>query len=103
MSYPDGMFMLRFYSLGFGLFFFFMGSSLAAETYENPRHINTDQFASLYGHAIIVDCRSRLEYDVLHIKNAVHIPFGTMVKEDLDRLIQQFPHKPIVFYCNGTG
>jgi rhodanese-related sulfurtransferase len=87
----------------FGLFLFLMSTSLHAETYEKSRHINTDQFAALYGHAIIVDCRSRLEYDVVHIKKAVHIPSGTMVKEDLDHLIQQFPHKPIVFYCNGTG
>ena len=95
--------MLRFYSIGLMLFFFLAGGCLHAETYENSRHINTDQFTSLYDYAIIVDCRSRLEYDVLHIKNAVHIPSGTMVREDLERLRQKFPHKPIVFYCNGSG
>ena len=95
--------MLRFYNVCMVLFFLLASGNLHAETYGNPRHLNTDQFSSLYGHAIVVDCRSRLEYDVLHIKNAVHIPSGTMVGEDLERLLQHYPHKPIVFYCNGDG
>jgi len=95
--------MSRLYPLYLILFFFLVGGNLRAETYTNPRHINTSEFASLYDHAIVVDSRSRLEYDVLHIKNAVHIPAGTMVGEDLDRLLEQSPHRPIVFYCNGAN
>lgn len=95
--------MLRIYSVLLVCVFFCVSGNVYAETYENHRHINTDQFSSLYGHSIVVDCRSRLEYDVLHVKNAVHIPSGTMVGEDLERLLEVYPHKPIVFYCNGAG
>lgn len=94
--------MLRVSSVFLLLFLLLVGVS-SAETYGNPRHINTDQFATLYGHAVVVDCRSRLEYDVLRIKGAVHIPSGTMVAEDLHRLLSQYPHKPIIFYCNGAN
>ncbi len=95
--------MVRFYSLCLVVFFLSFSTFLHAGMSENSRNLNTSQFASLYRHAIVVDCRSRLEYDVLHVKNAVHIPSGTMVGEDLERLMQQFPHKPIIFYCNGAG
>ncbi len=95
--------MLRLKTICLGLFFLFTSGSLHAETGVNSKYINTQQFASIYDHAIVVDCRSRLEYDILHIKDAVHIPSGTMVREDLDLLRQQFPHRPLIFYCNGGG
>lgn len=95
--------MLRFFSLCLLAVFLLVSVPLHAETYSISGHINTDQFAALYDHSIVVDTRSRLEYDVLHIKNAVHVPSGTMVGEDLERLLRQYPHKPIVFYCNGTN
>ncbi len=95
--------MLRLYSVCLLLFYCLASGNVVAETHEDARYLQTDQFASLYDHAIIVDCRSRLEYDMLHIKNAVHIPSGTMVPEDLERLLHVAPHKPIVFYCNGAG
>jgi predicted sulfurtransferase len=94
--------MVRFFSWCLLAVFLLASAPLHAEIYSTPGHINTGQFAALYDHAIVVDTRSRLEYDVLHIKNAVHIPSGTMVAEDLERLLKQYPHKPIVFYCNGT-
>lgn len=95
--------MLRFYMSCLVLFVLAYSGSLQAETYESVRHINTDEFASLYDHAIVIDSRSRLEYDVLHISNAVHIPASTMVAEDLQRLRGQYPHRPIIFYCNGSN
>lgn len=52
--------------------------------------------------AVIVDVRSRYEYNTLHIKNAVHIPLS---KEKLPPAVQELRKKtdrPIVFYCNGT-
>lgn len=95
--------MSRFKTVCLFMLFLFTGGSLHAETGIKSKAVNTRQFASLYDHAIVVDCRSRLEYDMLHIKDAVHIPSGTMVREDLDLLRQQFPHRPIVFYCNGDN
>lgn len=64
-------------------------------------HIGTLELVQIFDLAHLVDCRSRLEYDVLHLKNAVHVPVVTMVREDLDRLRRKDPAKAIVFYCNG--
>ncbi len=64
-------------------------------------HIGTLELVQIFDLAHLVDCRSRLEYDVLHMKNAVHVPVATMVREDLDRLRRKDPAKAIVFYCNG--
>ena len=52
--------------------------------------------------AVIVDVRTRYEYNTLHIKNAVHIPLS---KEKLPAAVRELRKKtdrPIVFYCNGT-
>lgn len=49
----------------------------------------------------IIDTRSRLEFNMLHIKGATHIPVGTMMKEDLERVLASDPRAPLVFYCNG--
>ncbi len=95
--------MIRLCGLSVAIFLCLIPVCLQAEIYNDSRQLNTEQFARLHGHAIVVDCRSRLEYDVLHIQGAVHIPSGTMVGEDLERLLLQYPHKPIVFYCNGPG
>ena len=103
VNYTDyGKHMGRLSLLGV-LCLFLVPLTLQAETYKESRHLGTDQFFPLYGHATVVDCRSRMEYDVLHIKGAIHIPSGTMVGEDLERLLELYPHKPIVFYCNGSG
>lgn len=64
-------------------------------------YIDSVGLGQIFDLAYLVDCRSRFEYDVLHMKNAVHIPVGTMVRDDLDRLRAKNPGRPIVFYCNG--
>ena len=52
---------------------------------------------------IVVDVRSKIEYDVSHIEKAVHIPIAyTTFIADVEKLIKESPKKPIVFYCNGT-
>lgn len=50
----------------------------------------------------VVDVRTRYEYDVLHVKGALHIPLH---KEKLPAAVRELrakSDKPIVFYCNGT-
>ncbi len=64
-------------------------------------HIGSVELLQIFEQALLVDCRSRLEFDVLHMKNAVHVPVGTMVKEDLQRLRAKNSSRPLVFYCNG--
>lgn len=52
--------------------------------------------------SIIVDVRSKYEFDTLHIQGAVHVPLN---KEKLPAAVKELRNKsdkPIVFYCNGT-
>lgn len=55
------------------------------------------------GEIVIVDVRSKLEFDTIHATDAVHMPvavktFGaTMLK-----FAQEHPGKSFAFYCNGT-
>lgn len=65
------------------------------------RYIPANKLAKLVGKAHIIDTRSRLEFSMLHIRGAVHIPVGTMMKEDLARVLASDPLQPMIFYCNG--
>ena len=79
--------------------FFFAASSCAAG--RPTGQIGSADLDQIFHLVHLVDCRSRLEYDHLRMKNAVHVPVGTMVREDLVRLQAKDPDRPIVFYCNG--
>lgn len=51
---------------------------------------------------VLVDVRSRYEFETLHIKDALHIPLDRQkLPAAVQELRKQAP-KPIVFYCNGT-
>jgi rhodanese-related sulfurtransferase len=52
--------------------------------------------------AIVIDVRSRYEYDTLHIKGAVHIVLSREKLPAAVRELRSQTGKPIVFYCNGT-
>ncbi len=50
---------------------------------------------------VIVDARSRYEYETLRIKNAINLPVTSKTfEQDLKNLVDKV-NKPIVFYCNG--
>jgi len=51
---------------------------------------------------IVVDVRTKFEFNTLHIKGALHVPLH---KEQLPAAVRELRaanDKPIVFYCNGT-
>jgi rhodanese-related sulfurtransferase len=50
---------------------------------------------------VVVDVRSRFEYQTLHIKGALHIPLSKDKFPPAVRELRQQSDKPIVFYCNG--
>lgn len=87
------------------LLFFCLAGALspasASESEYPAGHIGSLELMQIFDLAHLVDCRSRFEYDVLHMKNAVHVPVATMVRADLERLRAKDPTKSIVFYCNG--
>lgn len=67
--------------------------------------ISTDDLAKKYnsGKAVIVDVRSKIEYEVIHPVGAFHIPLSH--KGFLDNameIVNKNPGKAIAFYCNGV-
>ncbi|WP_455222735.1 rhodanese-like domain-containing protein [Kaarinaea lacus] len=50
---------------------------------------------------VIVDTRSKYEYDTLRIKGSIHIPVAAKSFEDQVQKLRNKTNKPIVFYCNG--
>lgn len=52
--------------------------------------------------SIIVDVRSRYEYNTLHIQGAVHVPLHKDKLPVAVKDLRSKSNKPIVFYCNGT-
>lgn len=49
----------------------------------------------------VIDVRPRLEYDILHIEGAHHVPLGAPDFEDQVRALEEEHGGPLVFYCNG--
>lgn len=63
--------------------------------------ISTADLAAKYEQAVIVDVRQKMEYDVVHISKALHIPLG---QADFIAVLSKQAAKsgaPVVFYCNG--
>ena len=70
--------------------------------YPEVPYITTDQLLTDYDTAVVVDIRSRLEYEVGHINKAVLLPLGTDDFADkLEELRPKTAPEPLVFYCNG--
>ncbi|OGR30750.1 MAG: hypothetical protein A2091_07435 [Desulfuromonadales bacterium GWD2_61_12] len=64
--------------------------------------ISTDDLAAKYDSATIVDVRSKMEFEVIHVSKALYIPVSTA---DFLKLLEKKTDKsgksPLVFYCNG--
>ena len=54
--------------------------------------------AYLKKEAILLDVRTKIEYDNAHIKNALHVPLQE-IKENIDKIKQL--NKPIITYCQS--
>ena len=50
---------------------------------------------------VVVDTRSKYEYDTLRIKGSIHIPVAAKSFEQQVQILSAKTNKPIVFYCNG--
>lgn len=50
---------------------------------------------------VVVDTRSKYEYDTLRIKGSLHIPVAAKNFEQQVQKLRANTDKPIVFYCNG--
>lgn len=81
----------------------FLTPVFASDAERPAGHLDNAALVQILDFAHLVDCRSRFEYDVLHMKNSVHIPVATMLRDDLERLRGKDLTRPIVFYGNGEG
>lgn len=100
-----------YYLLALSLFWFYgWNSAMALDfpargKYPSVTPISSEELKTKYdaGKAVIVDVRSKIEYNVIHPAGSVHISLShkSFLKK-VGELINQNPGKAIVFYCNGV-
>lgn len=69
--------------------------------YQDVPYIEIDELHQDYldGNIIIVDVRSELEYETIHVDGSVHIPVGSRSFEaEVKKLAKTHPGKKIGFY-----
>lgn len=92
------------------LLFSAMASHAAAAADEFPlraRYVNVQvvETAPLYDHLddyLVVDVRSKYEYETLHVAGAINVPIGDSGFALQIRKLRAKDAKPMVFYCNGV-
>jgi rhodanese-related sulfurtransferase len=87
---------------------FFVSSGLAADfplraKYPQLIPISTADLLAGYDSTIVVDVRSKMEFDVAHISKAKHISVSKKsFLSDLEKVRSKGGAEIIAFYCNGT-
>lgn len=103
---------MKISTLGKMAFLSFVFLSMAATCLADPfvlrpkfpkvKTLSQVDLAAKYDQAVIVDVRSKMEFDVIHIAKAKHIPMG---KADFLALLEKTRAKtdsePLALYCNG--
>lgn len=69
--------------------------------YPDVEVLSTEALSQRFNEVLVIDVRSKYEFDTLHIKDAVNVPLSTGFGEAMVKLRAQH-NKPFVFYCNGT-
>jgi rhodanese-related sulfurtransferase len=71
--------------------------------YSRLSPITTEELASIYDKAIIVDCRYKMEFHVIRMDRAKSLPEVWMGEDNLLELRQKYDDKPLVFYSNDPS
>ncbi len=70
--------------------------------YQDVKIISTNQLAADYDKIIIIDVRSKMEFDVVHVNKAKHIAIATTgFLRSLENVRAKNSETLIAFYCNG--
>ncbi len=99
--------MARGWFLLLALFVFQLAAPVFAEEfplrgkYSDVPTISTDELAKIFTTSIVVDVRSFLEFDVIHMVGAKHIPLARLSIATLEKVRTLNGDKLMVFYCNG--
>jgi len=71
------------------------------EKYKSVPYIELEDLHKKFNDVVIVDVRSKFEYDTLQIKGAVNIPVAIKTFGEEVQKLRAKTDKPLVFYCNG--
>jgi rhodanese-related sulfurtransferase len=70
--------------------------------YPDVKPIEMEVLASQYDQDIIVDVRSAMEFDVVHVAKAINLPVTkNNFLAELEKVRAKDAATPVVFYCNG--
>ncbi|MGB0152938.1 MAG: rhodanese-like domain-containing protein [Verrucomicrobiales bacterium] len=72
-------------------------------TYREDRRVTVEEFLEMAqdGNTLILDTRSKANYEIKHIKGAVHLNFSEMTTRDLKEAIPSKDTR-ILIYCNNN-
>ncbi|MEC5127325.1 rhodanese-like domain-containing protein [Verrucomicrobiales bacterium BCK34] len=81
----------------------FLKLSQEVAPYRETRRISVEAFVKFSGEpgTIILDTRSRRNFERKHIKGAVHLNFSDLTKEELERVVPSKDTR-ILIYCNNN-
>jgi len=68
--------------------------------YPDVSIMTTEELAKRYNEVLVIDVRSKYEFETLHVKDAVNVPLKTDFGNKMVQLREKH-NKPFVFYCNG--
>ena len=69
--------------------------------YPDVKVMTKSQLADKFNEVVVVDARSKLEFETLRIKGAINIPVAAKNFKQQVQDLRKATDKPIVFYCNG--
>ena len=68
--------------------------------YPDVEVMTTAELGMRFNEVLVIDVRSKYEFDTLHVKDAVSVPLKTGFGDKMVQLRDKHK-KPFVFYCNG--
>ena len=71
------------------------------EKYSKVPYIELEDLHKIKNDVVMVDVRSKFEFDTLQIKGAVNIPVALKTFDAEVKKLREKSDKPLVFYCNG--
>ena len=71
------------------------------EKYKDVPYIELEDLNKKFKDVVVVDVRSKFEFDTLQIKGAINIPVAIKTFGDEIQKLRLKTDKPLVFYCNG--
>lgn len=69
-------------------------------TYPSVAVLETEELGRRFNDVVIVDVRSKFEFDTLHVLNARHLPLERSFGDQVLAVAKE-TGKPVVLYCNG--